>query len=134
MTRCSHPGHNHHVHDNPIIEIFLADCLWGFGRILWGGLSSPPIQGVCQGNGTGPAIWLAVSMCIVQMVHTHGFPTTITSAISSQQFTLAGFLYVDDMDLFYMPSGSTTSSLEVIDCLQQHYQFGSRVCMPLVVL
>jgi len=59
-------------------------------------------------------------MCIIQMVHTHGSPTTITSAISHQTFTMADFLYVDDTDLIYMAPDANTTSLEVVDRLQQH--------------
>jgi len=102
------------------MKFFLQTAYGDSVDVYGGGLSGSPFQGVCQGNGAGPAIWLVVSMCIIQMVHTHGFPTTITSAISSQKFTLAGFLYVDNTDLFYMSPEATTSSLKVVDCLQKH--------------
>jgi len=101
------------------MKFFLRTAYGDSVDVYGGGLSGSPFQGVCQGNGAGPAIWLVVSMCIIQMVHTHGFPTTITSAISSQKFTLAGFLYVANTDLFYMSPEATTSSLKVVDCLQK---------------
>ncbi len=103
-----------------LMKFFLRTAYGDSADFYGGGLSGSPFQGVCQGNRAGPAIWLAVSMCIVQLVHTHGQPTTITSAISHQQMSLAGFLYVDDTDLIYMPSDATSTSHEVIHHLQQH--------------
>jgi len=109
-----------------LMKFFLRTAYGDSADFYGGGLSGSPFQGVCQGNGAGPAIWLAVSMCIVKMVHTHGSPTTITSAISHQTFTMAGFLYVDDTDLIYMAPDATTTSLEVADRLQQHLSVWQR--------
>jgi len=43
-----------------------SDCFYGSST------SELPFQGVCQGNGTGPALWLAVSITLVNMLCTHG--------------------------------------------------------------
>jgi len=59
-----------------------------------------PFQGVCQGNGARPAIWLAVSIILMDMVWAHGFSATFPSPISHQSTTLLDLLYVDDCDLF----------------------------------
>jgi len=103
-----------------LMKFFLRTAYGDSADFYGGGLSGSPFQGICQGNGTGPAIWLAVSMCIVQLVHKHGHPTTITTAISRHQMQLAGFLYVDDTDLIYMPSDAISTSQEVVHRLQQH--------------
>jgi len=55
-----------------------------------------PFQGVCQGNGAGPAIWLALSICLIHMLHTFGHPSTISSALALATLALSGPLYVDD--------------------------------------
>jgi len=103
-----------------LMKFFLQTAYGDLANFYGGGLSGSPFQGVCQGNGAGPTIWLAMSMCIVQMVHTHSHPTTITSAISCQQMTLIGFLYVDNTDLIYMALDTTTTSQEVVNHLQLH--------------
>jgi len=38
--------------------------------LAYSGTSSPgpPFQGVCQGNGAGPALWLATSIPLIEMV------------------------------------------------------------------
>jgi len=103
-----------------LMKFFLWTAYGDLADFYGGGLSGSPFQGVCQGNGTSPAIWLTMSMCIVQMVHTHGQPTTITCAISCQQMSLAGFFCVDDTNLIYMPANATSTSNEVVAHLQQH--------------
>ena len=57
-------------------------------------------QYVLQGNASGPAIWTAVSSVIFDILHTRGFAPHIISSISKQVFTLIGFAFVDDCDLF----------------------------------
>ena len=56
-------------------------------------------QGVCQGNGAGPAIWTAVSICLVILMHKQGHTNEITSALSKMVSILTGLLYVDNTDL-----------------------------------
>jgi len=65
-------------------------------------LSQHPFQGVCQGNGAGPAIWLALSLCLLHMIHHFGHPNQLSSTISLSSFVLVGFIYVDDCDLFVL--------------------------------
>ena len=57
-------------------------------------------QGVLQGNASRPAIWTTARSIIFDILHTRGFPPDIISSISKQVFTLIGFAYVDDCDLF----------------------------------
>jgi len=47
-----------------------------------GGLDTLPFQGVCKGNGTGPVVWLALSICLIHMLHTYIHTSTISSAIT----------------------------------------------------
>jgi len=61
-----------------------------------------PFQGVCQGNGASPAVWLALSICLIYMLHTYGHTSSITSAITVATLALSGLLYVDDSDLFIL--------------------------------
>jgi len=49
-----------------LMKFFLFTTYGDLLTFYGGGLSQFPLQGVCQGNGTGPAIWLALSLCLIQ--------------------------------------------------------------------
>jgi hypothetical protein len=66
--------------------------------------SSPrliPFQGAGQGNGAGPAIWVAISAVIIQMLCTAGFGLSINSTISGTLMAIACFAFVDDTDVIH---------------------------------
>jgi len=65
-----------------------------------GGGTGLPFQGVCQGNGASPAIWLATSIILMDMVQSNSHRVTFCSPISQRPTDLLGLLYVDDCDLF----------------------------------
>ena len=67
-----------------------------------------------QGNASGLAIWTAVSSVIFDILHTRGFAPDIISSISKQVFTLIGFAYVDNYDLFQV----CHDSIEVLASMQ----------------
>jgi hypothetical protein len=58
-------------------------------------------QGVGQGNGAGPAIWVAISAAIIQMLYTAGFGLTLHSALSGTLVAIACFAFVDDTDVIH---------------------------------
>ena len=43
----------------------------------------PPIQGVMQGNGMGPIIWLAVSVILIGIMHSMDFGAVFLAAITA---------------------------------------------------
>jgi len=57
-----------------------------------------PFQGVCQGNGAGPALWLTTSIPLIESLCHHGHLATFMSPISHHQVLLVGFLYVNNCD------------------------------------
>ena len=63
---------------------------------------SIPLQGIGQGNGSGPEIWTVISSPILDSVRNSGLGIEIKSAISQSHTSLAGFAYVDDTDLVSM--------------------------------
>jgi len=65
-----------------------------------------PFQGVCQGNGASPALWLAASIPLIESVCRHGNLATFISPISLQQASLVSFLYVDNCDLLAFGAAS----------------------------
>ena len=72
-------------------------------------------QGVLQGNASGPAIWAAISSVIFKTLHKRLFTSAMMSSISKQLFTLIGFAYVDDCDLFQIG----TDPVEVLTPMQR---------------
>ena len=62
-----------------------------------------PLHRVGQENGAGPAIWLAVATPLIQMLRDAGFGLQIHNPITSEQDTMACFVYVDDVDSIHSP-------------------------------
>jgi len=82
------------------MKFFLQTAHRDSDQFYSSGCAALPFQGVCQGNGVGPAIWLAVSIVLINMVRKNGSMSTFTSPISHHSASLVGLLYVDDCDLF----------------------------------
>ncbi len=102
------------------MQIFLRTA-FGDSTSAYGGQSSegPAFQGICQGNGAGPSLWLATSIPLIQMVHQHGHVSTFSGPISGCSTLLTGMIYVDNCNLLvFLPS--TTSLETVIVALQQN--------------
>ena len=72
------------------------------------------MQGLCQGNGSGPTIWTILSSVIFSCLHSRGFSINFCSALSKQLFVIVGFAYVDDCDLFQTGDSPT----EVLTSMQ----------------
>ena len=75
----------------------------GFGdsEVSMSGVDSAdkPFQGVLQGNGSGPALWLAVSAPLIEMMRTRGHGVKYRSPISLEKDDFVGFTFADDTDL-----------------------------------
>ena len=61
-----------------------------------------PVQGTCQGNGAGPSIWSILCSTIFEVLHKQGFGSLFCYALSRGIYSLCGFAYVDDCDLFHL--------------------------------
>lgn len=75
-------------------------------------------QGSCQGNKGSPAVWLAVSAFLVLILYCLGHVAQIWSALSGATFTTAGFLFVDDTDLFVVVKDKEESPEQVTTHMQ----------------
>jgi hypothetical protein len=62
-----------------------------------------PFQGVYQGNGDGPGIWMLVSIPIINMLKARGFGFKVTNAMSNEKFSFVCYAFVDDTDLVHAP-------------------------------
>jgi len=85
-----------------LMKFFLCTTYGDFATFYGGGLSQYPFQGVCQGNRAGLAIWLALSLRLIQIIHWFGLPNKISSAIPLASIILVGLIYIDDCDLFVL--------------------------------
>jgi len=73
----------------------------GFGDSdnFYGGPSETPLQGCCQGNGGGPAMWVSVTIPLVKNLHRQGHTAQLQHAYSGRSVNTVGNVYVDDVDL-----------------------------------
>jgi len=101
-----------------LMKFFLCTAYSDSLNFYGGGLDILPFQGVCQGNGAGLAVWLALSICLIHMLHTFSHTSTISSAITLTTLALSGLLYVDDSDLFILADSPSESPASVIHKLQ----------------
>jgi hypothetical protein len=60
-----------------------------------------PFQGVYQGNGAGPGIWMLVSIPIINMLKAKGFGFKVINAMSEEKFSFVCYVFVDNTDLVH---------------------------------
>lgn len=61
--------------------------------------TSDIVHGIGQGNGAGPAIWLAISTVLFDTLRNEGYGADICQAIDGDVKRAVGFAIVDDTDL-----------------------------------
>jgi len=83
-----------------LMKFFLQMAYGDYEDYYRGGGPGLPFQGVCQGNGAGLAIWLAMSIILMNMVWSNGYQVLFSSPISHWVTELLGLLYINDHDLF----------------------------------
>ena len=91
---------------------------YGVSAQAYGGLHIP-LQGVGQGNGAGPAIWLVMTIPLINMLRRQGFGFKSISPISLHECHLACFTYVDDTDTIHAPLNPTVTCEQVVREIQQ---------------
>jgi hypothetical protein len=69
-------------------------------------------HGICQGNGAGPAIWVAVSTPLLEILRDAGYGAKLHSAMGDTFIHLAGFAFVDDTDT--LQSGELDDDIETV--------------------
>jgi hypothetical protein len=60
-----------------------------------------PVQGVGQGNGSGPAAWAVISAVIINMLYTARQGVQILSTITGVLLAFACYAFVDDTDIIH---------------------------------
>jgi hypothetical protein len=92
------------------------------------GCVQTPLQGVLQGNGAGPAIWMLISIPLINMLHTQGFGFKSTNILSGEEYQFACYTYVDNTDLIHKGDSNTTPQ-NIFDGMQNmlnHWEGGLR--------
>lgn len=78
-----------------------------------------PLHGVGQGNGAGPAIWLAITTPLIAMLRKAGFGLQITTPIMLENTTMSCFVYVDDVDSIHSPNNPNISVPDITGDMQR---------------
>jgi hypothetical protein len=87
-----------------------------------------PLQGVLQGNGAGPAIWMLISIPLINMLKTQGFGFKSTNILNGEAYQFACYTYVDDTDLIHIGDNQSEPQ-QVFDEMQRmlnHWEGGLR--------
>ena len=81
-------------------------------------------NGVCQGNGAGPAIWAVVSSNMFKVLHSQGLASKLKLPISKKTLELCGFAFVDDSDIIAVSNdqNNPTKSLEEIQTVLNSWE------------
>jgi hypothetical protein len=87
-----------------------------FGILVcsYGGPRCPPLQGVGQGNGAGPAIWAVISTVIIAAMATQGHGFNNVSALSCGLVSFICHAFVDDTDVIHSALSVDSPGEEVI--------------------
>jgi len=105
------------------MKFYLCMAYSDLATFYGGGLLQHPFQGVCQGHGAGPAIWLTLSLCLIHMLHQFGSPTQISSATSLTSIAMVCFIGIDDCNLFAL-APLLTSMLQTLQYSLDIWQGG----------
>lgn len=68
-------------------------------QTLQGSQQAVPFQGILQGNGAGPTLWLAVSTPLFAMMKTAKHGIKYRTSISKEFDSIIGFAFIDDTDI-----------------------------------
>jgi hypothetical protein len=69
-----------------------------------------PLQGVLQGSGAGPSIWMFITVPLINMLRTQGFRFRTQNLLTEEAYYFACYTYVDDTDLAHNGDHSTPSA------------------------
>ena len=91
----------------------------GFGdsTSFTGGGISAKTQGLTQGNGTSPAGWGVISICIVGAHGKKGHGAKFYCPITKVERHLSAIIYVDDTDILHIDLTKDESVEEVLQAM-----------------
>jgi hypothetical protein len=87
---------------------------FGASKRSYGDTRAKPLQGACQGNGAGPAIWAVISTVIIAVMATHGHGFNIVSGLSGALVSFVCYAFVDDTNVIQSAATAATPGEVVI--------------------
>ena len=78
-----------------------------------------PFQGILQGNGAAPTIWVLISTPLLNMLRAADNGAHMSSPISREVDHIVGFAFVDDTDLVCFQQGNLRLSDEIMNNMQE---------------
>lgn len=87
------------------------------------------LHGIGQGNGAGPAIWLVMTIPLINMLKTQGYGFRSCTPLTGEPYTFACFTFVDDTDTIHMssdPCATTAALLQEMQSVLDHWEGGLR--------
>jgi hypothetical protein len=80
--------------------------------------SALPFQGCGQGNGAGPAMWVAISSILIDMMDEEGFGFSCRTALTDEEIFASCFCFVDDTDVMQSVSDPEAIGETVLPTVQ----------------
>lgn len=84
-----------------------VSTVFGQSSTAYGALRIP-LQGIGQGNGAGPAIWLVMTIPLINMLRNRGYGIEAFAPFSGERIFFSCFTFVDDSDSIIAPLNCPT--------------------------
>jgi hypothetical protein len=100
---------------------------FGVSDKTYGSTRDPPLEGIGQGNGAGPAGWAVISTPLINMMRTAGFGFSLFTALTVSVISFVCYAFVDNTDLVHTAKDAHTRGPEVMMEMQQaidHWEGG----------
>ena len=89
------------------------------------GIQLRPLQGVGQGNGAGPSIWLVITIPLINMLRAEGYGFRFMTALSGESGYFVCYTFVDDTDLVHS-SDTSEHLIQELQHMLDHWEGGLR--------
>ena len=90
------------------MKMFLRTS-YGISQTAYSGEEGRPFQGLVQGSGAAPALWMIISIFLVRYLYSKNVTTQLSTPISGIILPLVALMFVDDADLYVFNSGTDTT-------------------------
>ena len=77
-----------------------------------------PLQGIGQGNGAGPSIWLLITIPLINMLRDGGYGFRSTTPITGSAYRFVCYTFVDDTDTVHSTSDATVKYPQLVQEMQ----------------
>ena len=95
------------------MKMFLRTS-YGLSQNAYAGEHGKPFQGIAQGSGAAPALWMIISIFLVKYLYNKKVTTQLSAPVSRIVMPLAALMFADDTDLYVFNSGIDTTKEIVV--------------------